>query len=73
VTKKQAIAYVLGVLTIVGGGVVGKFLMVEAGTALVAAGAFFLGKIQPQARAFRPGALPSEEIGPDETTPVLRR
>jgi hypothetical protein len=73
-TKTQRNAYILGVLTILAGALTGKFLMTEAGLALVTAGGFLLGKIQPQPRFSRHGAQPQVEIlGPDDTTPVLPR
>lgn len=72
-TKAQRNAYLLGVLTVVAGALVGKFLLADAGLALVTAGGFLLGKIQPQPRFSRHGAQPTETIGADDTTPVVVR
>lgn len=69
--KKQAAAYALGVVTIVGGAFVGKYLLAEAGAALVAAGAFWIGKVQKPPRGFH--APPVPDPGPDDETPVMRR
>lgn len=64
--KKQRGAYALGVLTILGGAVIGKYLLPEAGAALVAAGAFLIGKVQQQPASMRHpndvGAHPRDEI-----------
>ncbi len=43
--------YVLGVVTVIGGGVVARFIDPTAGAALVAAGAWGIGKIQKESLA----------------------
>lgn len=64
--KKQRGAYVVGVLTIIGGAIIGKYLLPEAGAALVAAGAFLIGKVQTQPVSMRHpndvGAHPRDEV-----------
>jgi hypothetical protein len=65
VNKNQRGAYAVGVLTILGGAIIGKYLLPEAGAALVAAGAFLIGKVQQQPASMRrphPGAQPTDEI-----------
>ena len=64
--RNQRNAYVVGVLTIIGGAFIGKYLLPEAGAALVLAGGYLVGKVQSQPRSMRHhpddvGAKPTDE------------
>jgi len=62
-------AYALGIIAIAGGAVVARFVQQEAGALLVAAGGWWLGKLQTQplfASSAAKGALPAAEIGTPE-------
>lgn len=66
------LAYVIAVLTIIGGGLMSKFLSPEAGTALTALGGMLAGKVmqqpsfaQPKPPRMFPTASSEEPTDPD--------